>query len=190
MTERDFYRLADEDSNWEYLDGRVVMHSPASYRHEDVFRFLMTIISGYVDGRGGATVVGSRYPMRLDARWSPEPDLMVVRDERRHLLTRRHLNGAADLVVEIASESDPRLDYREKLPRYREAGIEEIWIVDRFERQIQVDTKLADGYRTRTLRQGRLDSVVLRGFWIDVAWLWKRTLPSTMRCLQAILGRS
>jgi hypothetical protein len=35
LTEEDFYRLADEDSDWEYLDGRIVMHSPASDRHEE-----------------------------------------------------------------------------------------------------------------------------------------------------------
>jgi hypothetical protein len=59
-TEEEFYRLAGEDTDWEYLDGRIVMHSPASDR------------------------------------------------------------------------SDPRLDVREKLPRYREARIEEIWLLDRF----------------------------------------------------------
>ena len=37
MSEEEFYRLAGEDSDWEYLDGRIVMHSPASDRHEDLF---------------------------------------------------------------------------------------------------------------------------------------------------------
>ncbi len=32
MTEEDFYRQADEDTDWEYLDGRILMHSPASDR--------------------------------------------------------------------------------------------------------------------------------------------------------------
>jgi hypothetical protein len=56
MTEKDFCRLADEDSNWEYLDGRIVMHSPASGRHEDLFRFLLTLLSDYLGERGGALV--------------------------------------------------------------------------------------------------------------------------------------
>src|SRR6185503_5065088 len=101
MSEDDFYRLADEDSNWEYLDGRIVMHSPASNRHEDVFRFLLTLLSAYLDERGGGLVRGSRYPMRLDRNWSPEPDLLVVRTGRGHLLKRKHLRGAADFVIEI-----------------------------------------------------------------------------------------
>jgi Uma2 family endonuclease len=188
LSEDHFYRLADEDCNWEYLDGRIVMHSPASYRHEDLFLFLAFLFRGFTDERGGALVLGSRYPMRLDSNWSPEPDIVVVRDARRHLVTLQRLEGPADLVVEIASESDPRLDYREKLPRYRDAGIEEIWLVDRFEGAVHVETKLADGYRARTVSAWRLESIVLPGFWIEVGWLWQELLPPTLQCLRRILG--
>jgi Uma2 family endonuclease len=188
LSEEDFYRLADEDSDWEYLDGRIVMHSPASNRHEDLFLFLAFLFRGFADDTGGAVVRGSRYPMRLDPDWSPEPDILVVRDSRRHLLTPQRLEGRADLVVEIASESDPRLDYREKLPRYRQAGIEEIWIVNAFQHEVHVETKLALGYAAQTLPAGRLDSIVLPGFWIEVAWLWQDTLPPTVQCLRQILG--
>ena len=187
MSEDDFYRLADEDSDWEYLDGRVVMHSPASYRHEDLFSFLLFLLGGFLDERGGGTALGSRYPMRLDRKWSPEPDLMVVRSARRHLLKRTHLDGPADFVIEIVSDSDPRLDYREKLPRYRQAGIDEIWIIDPFQRQVLVETKLAQAYHACTMRSGRLASSVLRGFWIDAGWLWKKRLPSRVQCLRSIL---
>ncbi len=187
VTEEDFYRLADEDSDWEYLDGRIVMHSPASDRHENLFRFLLTLLSGYLDEKGGAVVRGSRYPMRLDPDWSPEPDLLVVRSDRRHLMTPRRLEGPADMVIEIASDSDPRLDVREKLPRYRQAGIDEIWIVDPFANGIRVEAKVATGYVAKTISAGRLESVLIPGFWIEASWLWQEDLPSTLKCLREIL---
>jgi Uma2 family endonuclease len=188
VSEEEFYRDADEDSDWEYLDGRIVMHSPASDRHEDLFRFLLTLVSAYLDHTRAGLVRGSRYPMRLDARWSPEPDLLVIRPEKRPRLTRTHLDGPADFVIEIASDSDPGLDRREKLPRYREAGIEEIWLVDPFQQQLLVETREPPGYASRSLASGRLDSRVLPGFWIEVAWLWRDELPSTVACLQDIMG--
>ena len=190
VDEEEFYRLADEDSDWEYLDGRIIMHSPASNRHEDIFLFLIALFRNFLDESRTAVVRGSRYPMRLDRSWSPEPDILVVRSHRRHLMTPQRLEGAADLVVEIASDSDPGLDYREKLPRYREAGIDEIWIVNPFDRRVLSETKASAGYATQTLTSGRLESVVVPGFWIEVSWLWQDELPSTVQCLQQMSGRS
>ena len=137
MSEEDFYRLAGEDSDWEYLDGRIVVHSPTSNRHEDIFRFLL--LGSRLDRKGGGILRGSRYPMRLDPLWSPEPDLMVVREERKALLGEHRLEGPADLAVEIVSENDSHLIYKEKLPRYREAGIPEIWIVDPLRCEVLAD---------------------------------------------------
>ena len=188
-SEEEFYRSAGEDSDWEYLDGRIVMHSPASNRHEDLFCFLLTILRAYLDQKGGALVRGSRYPMRLDPKWSPEPDILVVRESKRHLMTRGRLEGPADFVIEIASESDPGLDTREKLPRYREAGIEEVWCIDTFQNSLRTEVKTPSGYQTQTLTSGRLESAVVGGFWIEVDWLWQDTLPSTFECLERLLTK-
>jgi Uma2 family endonuclease len=186
IPEEEFYALG-EDSGWEYLDGRLVM-SPASDRHEDLFRFLITLWSIFLEERGGGIVRGSRYPMRLDERWSPEPDLFVVREGRRHLLTPQRLEGPADLVIEIASEGDPKLELREKLPRYEQAEIPEIWLLNRFEKSVLAKVKTPEGYETRTLSAGRLASRVIPGFWIEVGWLWQDELPSTLACLRKILA--
>ena len=164
------------------------MHSPASRGHEGLFGFLHFLFTGFADTRGGPTVLGSRYPMRLDARWSPEPDLLIVRQMHTHRLTENHLDGPADMVIEIASASDPRLDEREKLPRYREAGIEEMWFINPFEQTVRVETKSKGGYSTHSLVEGHLPSTVLQGLWIDVGWLWQQPLPSPLLCLQEILA--
>jgi Uma2 family endonuclease len=187
ISEEEFYRVADEDSDWEYLDGRILMHSPASDQHENLFHFLLTLLSAYLDEKRGVVVRGSRYPMRLDANWSPEPDILVVREHRRQLMKPRRLEGPADMVIEIVSESDPGLDYREKLPRYRQAGIEEIWIINPFENEILAEVNTLTGYATQVLSSGRLESKVLSGFWIEVSWLWQEELPSTLACLREIM---
>lgn len=187
-TEEDFYRDSGEDSDWEYLDGRIVMHSPASRRHERLFSFLITLVQAWLDVRGGGVVLGSRYPMRLDPRWPPEPDLLVVREHRRHLLGEHRLEGPADFVLEIASESDPGLDLREKLPRYREAGIEEIWLLNPFEQTLRVDTLEGGTSVSRIVASGRVGSRVLPGFWVEASWSWREEPPSTITCLREILG--
>lgn len=79
-------------------------------------------------------------------------------------------------------------DIRKKLPRYHEARLPEIWIVDPYARSIRVDTLESGGNQTRTFTSGALASAVVSGFWIDVAWLWQDTLPSMLSCLRQILG--
>jgi Uma2 family endonuclease len=182
-----FYRL-DEDSHLEYLDGRLWVRDSASDRHEALFAFLLTLLTAYLDERGGGIVRGSRYPMRLDARWSPEPDLLVVRAEHLDRMRPTRLEGPADLVVEIASPGDPQRDTRMKLPRYRAAGVPEIWRVVPFERVVEVSVLGPAGHATSRHSAGRLTTAAVPGFWLDVSWLWSDPLPSTMTCLRRILG--
>jgi len=185
MTEDEFYAYADEDCPWQFLGGELVME-PVSEGHERLFAFLLFLLFAYLGERGGGEVRGSRYAMRLDPKWSPEPDLLVVRPERLHLMGDQRLEGPADLVIEIASPG--RIDLRKKLPRYREARIPELWIVDRYARSVRTETLESGAYQTRSLSAGRLASVVIPGFWIDVAWLWQEPLPAPLACLRQILG--
>jgi Uma2 family endonuclease len=185
MTEDEFYAWADEDCPYQYLGGELV-REPVSLGHEEIFAFLFTLLRFYLEERGGGKAVGSRYAMRLDPKWSPEPDMLVVREERLHLMGPQRLEGPADLVIEIASPG--RIDIRKKLPRYHQAKLPEIWIVDRYARSVRVDTLEPGGYQTRIVPSGTLHSVVLPGFWIDVAWLWQEPLPGPLSCLRQILA--
>lgn len=100
----------------------------------------------------------------------------------------QRLEGPADLVVEIVSAGDPRFEEREKLPRYREARIPEIWLIDPFAETVRTEILGAEGYAVATLHDGRLAATAVPGFWIDVGWLWREPLPSTLACLREILG--
>ena len=185
VSEEEFYALEGKDGNWEFLDGRLVM-SPASNRHEDLVSFLNTLVRYYLDKHGGGVTRGSHYAMRLDARWSPEPDLLVVRPENVGRMKHQRLEGPADFLVEIASAGDPRFEEREKLPRYREARIPEIWLIDPFAETVRAEVLGPDGYQVTTVHDGRLASTAVPGFWIEVDWLWREPLPSTADCLDAI----
>ena len=183
--EREFYELG-EDAGWELLDGRLVRMS-ASDRHEDLFGFLQTLLRGWLDERGGGVVRGSRYPMRLDAQWSSEPDLLVVLDATRPRMTSQRLEGPADLVIEIASDGDPGLDEREKLPRYQQAGVPEMWFVSPQRHTIRAERLRGDRYETERRSQGTLASVVLPGFALQVEDLWADPLPSSIDRLRRLL---
>jgi Uma2 family endonuclease len=203
VSEEEFYSEQYEGSPYEYLDGELVVCEPVSTLHDDLGGFLYAVMRSVFEERGDGLVKGPEFPMRLDPKWSPEPDVLVVRAETRHRIGQQRVEGPADLVIEVASPGDVRRALRRKLPRYREARVPEIWVVDAYTRSVRVETlealetsKTGElpgtpenlGYRTRLLTAGRLDSAMFPGFWIDVSWLWRQPLPSTLGCVRQILG--
>ncbi len=72
----------------------------------------------------------------LDDDNTVQPDLIYVKRERAHIITRRRVNGAPDLVVEIMSPSTGSRDKKQKKALYARFGIREYWIVDPFSRTV------------------------------------------------------
>lgn len=42
----EFFELTNEDSNAELISGELIMHSPATLKHEDLFDFLHFLLRG------------------------------------------------------------------------------------------------------------------------------------------------
>ncbi|MEI2420491.1 Uma2 family endonuclease, partial [Arthrospira platensis SPKY2] len=60
-----------------------------------------------------------------------QPDLIFIAAERAaDLIGQERIHGAPDLVVEILSPSTAHTDRHRKLPRYAEAGVPELWLMD------------------------------------------------------------
>lgn len=164
----------------EWVNGEVVVMSPASADHQRLRDFLLKLLSLFVEAHGLGEVLGSPFLMRLPTRPSGrEPDLLFLAAEHADRLKTTYLDGAADLVVEITSpESDAR-DRGEKFVEYEAAGIPEYWLIDVARREVAFYRRGPDGlYRPGALdADGWYRPSVLPGFRLDVAWLWQRPLP-------------
>jgi Uma2 family endonuclease len=184
LTYEEFLDWADEDTLAEWVDGSVVMASPASAHHQELAIFLTTVLATYASIHDLGTVLTGPFQMKL-ARSGREPDVLVVLKEHLDRLHTTLLKGPADLVVEIVSEESVGRDRGAKFEEYREAGIPEYWLLDpRLDQaefywldergRYQLAPISADGvYRSR----------VLPAFWWRVDWLWQRPLPDPTRVL-------
>jgi Uma2 family endonuclease len=125
----EFLARADEDTLAEWVQGEVRPYSPASRSHQDIAGFLYAILRTYVELHHLGVVWLAPFQMKL-SRSGREPDVLFVAQEHLHRLHPTHLEGPADLVIEIVSpESAPR-DRGEKFYEYQEAGIPEYWLID------------------------------------------------------------
>lgn len=184
-----FLAQADEDTLAEWVDGRVVHYSPASRPHQEVVGFLYGLLRAYVEVRGLGVVLPAPFQMRL-SRSGREPDLLFVARPHLDRLHPTHLEGPADLVVEVVSPESAARDRGEKFYEYQEAGIPEYWLVDPHNRWAEFYQLLPTSrYRlAQEGHQGEYCSLVLPGFCLQIEWLWNP--PPLLHALQqlGILG--
>lgn len=66
-----------------------------------------------------------------------QPDLVFVSKKREKIITRKNIVEAPDLVVEIISEHTEAIDRNRKKTLYERYQVQEYWIVDPTEKQIE-----------------------------------------------------
>ncbi|MEW6250329.1 MAG: Uma2 family endonuclease [Planctomycetota bacterium] len=177
----DFEKITDEDFKCEYLDGELIVHSPASLRHEDVAAFLLTLLRTFVSNRRLGHVFGSNAVMQIDQRRLC-PDVSFLSETHAERMRGGRLYGPFDLVAEILSTSTRDYDTRTKLPVYREARVREIWLIDPDRRQFEAHVLRGESYSGTVLPTGRWRSVALPGFSVAVDWFWADPLPAIGEC--------
>jgi Uma2 family endonuclease len=134
MTYEEFLDWADEDSRAEWVDGRVVVASPASARHQNMVGFVYRIVARYVELRGLGQIFTAPFQQKL-LRSGREPDVLFVASAHLDRLQPprkpNRVVGPADLVVEVVSvpESVER-DRVDKFREYQRGGVPEYWVID------------------------------------------------------------
>jgi len=181
-TEEEFEAWCDEDVRAEYVDGEVIIHSPASIRHEDTVTFLGGVMRLFVDKNGlGKLLGGTNAQVRLRPGLRRVPDLVFVSQSRIDMIRETYIDGAPDLVVEIVSPDSLARDWREKYMEYERAGIQEYWVVDPQAQRMDLYRLTEEGrYHAVPLEEGRFRSEVLPGFWLRPEWLWQDPLPNVL----------
>jgi Uma2 family endonuclease len=188
MTYAEFLDWVDEDTLAEWVDGEVIMASPASSRHQDLVRFLTAVLSGFVEARDLGVVRPAPLQMKL-ARSGREPDLLYVATTHLDRLQETHLDGPADLVVEIVSPESAGRDRGDKFYEYAQGGVPEYWLIDA--QAEWVEFYVLDGARYRLAfsgQTGEYRAQEVTGFWLRVEWLWQQPLPRVDDVLLEIGG--
>lgn len=184
----DFCFLVKDGQKGDLIDGVIYMASPDNTDANDLFVWLVAVLAPFIHRKKAGKLYGSRVAFRLDEWNGPEPDLGFVRKEHEHRIRRGHVKGAPDLAVEIVSPESIERDYEKKRDQYESAGVEEYWIIDDIEKKVTLLRLDGKGkYREVRPRQGILRSRVLKGFWLDTAWLWQRPFPDPVDTLLRIL---
>lgn len=190
-TEERFMAEAPEDRIWEFIDGVLIVHSPAVPLHQRIVWFLTFLLGGLGEERELGEAFNGPAVLHLRANVNPEPDIFFIRRERLANVGPSWVQGPADLVIEVISTSTRGYDLVEKAQVYLEGGVIEYWAVDSQRHQVYQHTREpGHGDRWSVVRydSGRLASVAVPGFWIQVEWLWQEPLPAATAKLREIMA--
>lgn len=188
MSYEEFLQWCDEDTRAEWVDGEVVMLTPASDRHQDLVRFLIMILGSFVEKHALGIIRPAPFQMYLaQQERGREPDLLFIAKEHLARLKPTHLDGPADLVIEIVSAESRLRDRGEKLAEYEAAGVREYWLLDPEEKRADFYVLGEDGrYDRRRAEGGLYRSEVLAGFELKLDWLWQERLPPVLSILKEL----
>lgn len=123
------YASIEDGNYYELAGGKLELMSPApSVNHQLVIYEIQKNIarsceSDYIILFAPVDVILSNTEVR-------QPDLVLVNRNRLDILSKRGVEGAPDLVVEILSPSTLKRDKIEKLKSYAKSQIPEYWIVE------------------------------------------------------------
>lgn len=133
----DVYAIPD-DVRVELIDGCLYDIAQPSITHQDISMYIAYRLYDFVHENDGNCVVLPTPALTFedDDTNYLVPDIAVVCD--RDKIHEDGIYGAPDLVIEIASKSNYRMDYGTKQKIYLDKGVREYWIVDPMKKSIVV----------------------------------------------------
>ena len=185
----EFLAWCDEDTWAEWVDGEVIMLSPASDRHQDLVRFLTAVLSVFTEVRGLGVIRPAPFLMKTGPELpGREPDLLFVAVSHLDRLKETYLDGPADLVVEIVSPESRLRDRGEKFAEYELGGVPEYWLIDPEKERADFYVLDTEGrYQLGSLdAQGLYHSTAVPGFRLRVDWLWREPLPGVLEVVREL----
>jgi Uma2 family endonuclease len=134
-----------DGKKFEIFDGELVVSPSPVLWHQEVLKRIFRVFDADLEAKRLAKVYFA--PLDVVLSWTKvvQPDLLVVRWERRSIFERRgFVSAAPDLVVEVVSPSNTRHDRVRKRRFYARNQIPEYWIVEPEDKTIEV-LALIDG---------------------------------------------
>jgi len=191
MTFEEYLALDYEGGLAEWVDGEVRLYVSATVLHQQIVEFLHLLLGFFCEATGVGVTKLAPYAMEAVLGGAGrEPDLTFIAAARAlGVLSRSHLTGRPDLVVEVVSNDSTRRDNEEKFREYQAAGIPEYWIIDpRPGSQTARFYTLAGGvYQPLAEEDGIVRSTIVPGFWLRTEWLFEDP-PRALPAIREILG--
>ncbi|MCY7328680.1 MAG: Uma2 family endonuclease [Saprospiraceae bacterium] len=175
----EFYDKIQPGDKWEFINGKIIMHSPAKEKHTEARQRLSYLLQTYVSLHPTGVVRDETAMVALQ-RNDYLPDIVYFSHEKSRLFepdTWKY--PAPDFVVEVLSDSTASIDRGIKKEDYAANGVQEYWLVDPDNQSVEQfllreETGEFWLYSKKTA-QDDLESRVVAGMKIPIAAIFEET---------------
>ena len=147
LTYEDYAALPDDGRRYELHEGELSVTPSPGTDHQDTLGNLFVIIRGHVRARGLGRVFFAPVDCLLQNMTVVQPDLVFVETARLSVISKRGIEGAPTLAVEVVSPSSTAIDRQRKLQLYARYAVPYYWIVDPSARTIEAHELVEGLYR-------------------------------------------
>jgi Uma2 family endonuclease len=131
LTYDDFLHFPDDGKRHELIDGEHYVTPSPNTKHQAVSGNLYFLMRSWLEQHPIGRVFYAPFDVVFTQFDVVEPDLMYMSNERAaEILTSKHVTGAPEIVVEIASRGTRKRDETIKRRLYERSGVSEYWVVD------------------------------------------------------------
>lgn len=174
-----FYDWLTEDTKAEFINGEIVMQSPARKQHTDTVVNLTSLLRAFVDEHDLGFLASETVLIALP-RNDYLPDVVFFAQVKATQFSPRQVKyPPPDFVVEVLSPSTAALDRGIKFEEYAASGITEYWIIDAEQQTVEQYILHNETYELLLkLKSGEISSEVIKGFTIPVPAIFDRKLKN------------
>ncbi len=138
LTYDDYLTLPNDGKRYELLEGELFMTPAPTTEHQQILLRLLRILDDFSIHNKTGTVFPAPTDVVLSMTDVVEPDIIYISKEREHIITKRNIIAAPDLVIEILSEGTETVDRTLKKALYEKYGVMEYWIIDPDQKVIEL----------------------------------------------------
>ena len=182
LTYQDYLDSPETMLRYEIVDGELIMSAAPNLHHQRTSRRTFRPLDRFVTERGVGEILYA--PVDVIVQQEPlrvrQPDLLFISNERATITQEDRIHGGPDLVVEILSPSNSRIEIESKLSDYARIGVRECWLVSPEAHTAEAHTaevlQLEGGEWKRLFIRGIgecIESVVLPGLELAVSEIFQ-----------------
>jgi Uma2 family endonuclease len=162
----------DDGRRHEVIDGEHIVN-PAPYTyHQTLSRRIQFQLYTQIELRGLGVVFDAPTDLQLSGVDIVQPDLIVVLNHKRTIITPTKIKGVPDLVVEILSPSSVHNDQVLKKELYRKSAIPEYWVVVPDDHVIEQYVLRGEVYDLVDRHSDRITVQVLDNVRVNLSEVW------------------